>query len=54
MTKLLARLNAARDLDVDLLAVDAGQNYAAAERSCGEADRAFGDERRALALVERV
>ena len=37
-----------------LLAVDAGQGDRAAQRRGGEADRAFGDQGRAFARVDRV
>src|SRR4051794_32391849 len=54
MAQLFARLDAGRNLHVDLLTVDARQADRAAESRRREADRAFGNEGRAFAHVDRV
>src|SRR5947209_12221451 len=53
VAQLLARLDARRDFDVDQLTVDAGQADRPAKCRRGEADRAFGNQGRALAHVDR-
>src|SRR6476469_319096 len=54
MAKLLAGLDPGWDLQLDCLAVDAGQADRPAERRRRKRDRAFGNERRAFARVDRV
>ena len=54
LAQLLAGLDAGRDLDLVLLAVEAGHLDAAAERGGGDADRAAGEQGRALALEDRM
>src|SRR5688500_18360019 len=54
LADLLARLDAGRDADLVLLAVEAGHLDAAAQRRSGEADRTAREQGRALALEDRV
>ena len=49
MAQRLARLDAGRNLELDPVAVDAGNGDGAAKRSAGEADRRLGDQGRAFA-----
>src|SRR5436190_16068639 len=54
MAQGFARLDAGRNLDLDLVAIDAGHGDRSAQSGGGEADRAFGDQGRAVALEDRV
>ncbi len=54
MAQLLAGLDARGNLELDPLAVEAGQVDRSAQRGGREADRAFGDQGGAFAAVKRV
>src|SRR4249919_1957142 len=54
MAQLFARLNSRRDLQLDLVAVDAGQADRAAKRRGREAHRAVGNQCRSLARIDRM
>src|SRR6187200_2834973 len=54
MTQRFPRLDSCRDLELDLLAIDARDGDGAAQCSGGKADRCFGDQGRPITFEDRM